>query len=270
MFDFEKFIAPARFEPYANARPAIDDQRALYLWNRELAQELNRIIGHTEVFIREAIDRQLRDWNLVQPRSAGRTHNKEGVALSSKDPRRRHGGGTTEWLKYPAPTLSNLLLSEGKDGFKSEYNGAMRRAQNVFRSRSASHPRFGAAITHDDLLAHLTLGAWVRLLPEGRLRIKTDMELGDRKRQIKKSQLDLWGEALCRAFPFEENPYVISHRLSQICVARNRVAHQESLLNTDVPRIHRAAIRLALAIDPGLGSWLANESKVIECWKRQP
>lgn len=50
-------------------------------------------------------------------------------------------------------------------------------------------------------------------------------------------------------------------------VARNRVAHYESLLNM---RVHRATVRLVGAIDPQLGSWLANESQVVECWKRRP
>jgi len=53
-------------------------------------------------------------------------------------------------------------------------------------------------------------------------------------------------------------------------VVRNRVAHHESLLNMNVGQVHRAMIRLVRAINPDLGSWLANESQVMECWKRCP
>lgn len=268
MFNFEKFIATARFAPYINARSDVEAQRALYLWNCELAQELSCTIGHIEVFVREAIDCQLRDWNERQPLAPGRTHSETGIPFSVDDPRQRPGGGTSEWLKYPAPRLANLILTKRGKSFASEYDTALARAEKDLELRRSSHPRFGAEITHDDVIAHMTLGTWVRLLPEGRF--NSDGRLKNSRNKRKKSQLHLWSEALSSAFPFEENPYVISHRLSQGRVARNRVAHQESLLNTDVPRIHRAAIRLALAIDPGLGSWLANESKVIECWKRQP
>ena len=71
-------------------------------------------------------------------------------------------------------------------------------------------------------------------------------------------------------FPYESNPYVISYRVTQMHIVRNRVAHHESLLNMDVGQVHRAMIRLVRAINPDLGSWLANESQVMECWRRRP
>lgn len=64
MFSFENYIAPERFAPYKATYTSLQQQRELYLWNSELSQEMNKAIGHAEIFLREAIDQQLRTWNL--------------------------------------------------------------------------------------------------------------------------------------------------------------------------------------------------------------
>lgn len=268
MFSFENYMASERFAPYKSARPTAVQQRELYLWNSQLSQEMNKAIGHAEIFIREAIDQQLRAWNLKQPQRPGSTHNQTGAPLHRRDPRRRPSGGSEEWLKHPSQKLANLIFSKRGNRLISEYDTAFFRAQQDLNARVLSHPRHGAAITHDDVLAHITLGTWKHLLPDGRL--NTSDPLNRDQVRTKNSQLDLWNQALSLAFPYESNPYVISYRLTQMHVVRNRVAHHESLLNMGVPEIHRATVRLVAAIDPQLGSWLANESQVIECWKQKP
>ncbi|MEV7801309.1 hypothetical protein AB0O14_19685 [Microbacterium foliorum] len=268
MFSFEKYIASERFAPYQRAHTSVQQQRELYLWNIELSQELNKTIGHAEIFLREAIDQQLRSWNLNQPVVPGLIQDQTGRSLHRQDPRRRTSGGSEEWLKHPSRKISNLILSKRGHRFVSEYDSAFTRAQKDLNARVLSHPRHGAAVTHDDVLAHITLGTWKRLLPDGRL--NTTARLNRDQVRTKNSQLDLWVQALSHAFPYERNPYVVSYRLTQIHVARNRVAHHESLLNMQVRQVHRATVRLVGAIDPQLGSWLANESQVIECWKRRP
>lgn len=267
-FNFEDYIASERFAPYKSSSALLESQRALYLWNCELSLEMSRAIGHAEIFLREAIDQQLRSWNLLQTRTAGVTHTQAGQPLPGTDPRRRAAGGSEEWLKYPAQKLANLLLSKRGSRVVSEYDSAYTRAQKDLNARVLSHPRHGAPITHDDVLAHITLGTWKRLLPDGRL--NTSAPLKSHQVRTKRSQLDLWEQALCKAFPYEPNPYVVSYRLTQIHIARNRVAHHESLLNTNVREIHRATVRLVASIHPDLGSWLANESQIIECWRKRP
>lgn len=262
MFNFEKYIADARFAPYQASRATLRQQQELYLWNIELSQEMNKVISHAEIFLREAIDQQLRRWNSAQPRVSG---NKK---VAKYDPRYRDQGGSEEWLKYPSRKISNLIFSKRGKQIVSEYDSAFKRAYKDLGSRVLSHPRYQAKVTHDDVLAHVTLGAWRKLLPDGRL--KTSAPLKPHQVRTKNSQLDLWGQALCRAFPYENNPYVVSYRVTQMHVVRNRVAHHESLLNMNVGQVHRAMIRLVRAINPDLGSWLANESQVMECWKRCP
>ena len=107
MFSFEKYIASERFAPYQRAHTSVQQQRELYLWNIELSQELNKTIGHAEIFLREAIDRKLRIWNLVQPVVPGLEHDQAGRVIHQRDPRRRTSGGSEEWLKYPARKIAN-------------------------------------------------------------------------------------------------------------------------------------------------------------------
>lgn len=268
MFSFENYISSARFTPYQTTHSSPKRQRELYLWNSDLSQEMNKAIGHAEIFLREAIDQQLRRWNLNQPLVLGATKNQKGNPLRHNDPRRRSSGGTEEWIKHPSKKIANLIFSKRGNRLISEYDSAFTRAQKDLNARVLSHPRHGADVTHDDVLAHITLGTWKRLLPDGRL--NTTAHLNRDQVRTKNSQLDLWNEALRHAFPYETNPYVMSYRLTQIHVARNRVAHHESLLNMNVREIHRATVRLVGAIDPQLGSWLANESQVMECWKQRP
>lgn len=268
MFSFENYMAAERFAPYKALSSNPQRQRELYLWNSELSQEMIKAIGHAEIFLREAIDQQLRSWNLAQPKVAGASQNQAGQPLHRSDPRRRASGGSEEWLKYPSQKIANLIFSKRSNRFVSEYDSAFNRAHQDLSARVLSHPRHGAQITHDDVLAHITLGTWKRLLPDGRL--NTSNRLNSNQVRTKRSQLDLWDQAICNAFPHEPNPYVISYRLTQIHVARNRVAHHESLLNMNVREIHRSTVRLVSSINPDLGSWLANESQVIECWKQRP
>lgn len=262
MFNFEKYIADARFAPYQASRVTLQKQRELYLWNIDLSQEMSKVISHAEVFLREAIDQQLRQWNLAQPKVPGKKN------YPKHDPRRRDQGGSEEWLKYPSRKISNLIFSQRGKQIVSEYDSALKRAHKDLGARVLSHPRYQAKVTHDDVLAHITLGAWKKLLPDGRL--NTSKRLKPYQVRTKNSQLDLWNQAICQAFPYEDNPYVISYRVTQMHIVRNRVAHHESLLNMDVGQVHRAMIRLVRAINPDLGSWLANESQVMECWKRCP
>lgn len=167
----------------------MQQQRQLYLWNIELSQELNKTIGHAEIFLREAIDQQLRIWNLAQPVMPGLEHDQAGRAIHQRDPRRRTSGGSEEWLKYPARKIAHLILSKRGNRFVSEYDSAFTRAQKDLNAKVLSHPRHGATVTHDDVLAHITLGTWKRLLPDGRL--NTTAHLNRDQVRTKNSQLDL-------------------------------------------------------------------------------
>ena len=147
MFSFENYMAAERFAPYKSARPTAVQQRELYRWNSQLSQEMNKAIGHAEIFIREAIDQQLRAWTLKQPQRPGSTHNRTGAPLHRRDPRRRPSGGSEEWLKHPSQKLTNLIFSKRGNKLISEYDTAFFRAQQDLNARVLSRPRHSAAIS---------------------------------------------------------------------------------------------------------------------------
>lgn len=265
-YPFETYMAPPRFSSYTASSSNREKQRKLYLWNVEVAQALNISLGHVEVFLRQAIDSQLRVWNPEQP------YLPPMEVSDPRDPRSRYGGNSPEWLKHPAKDLSGLLIT-GRGRKTSPYDIAYQRARADQASRASTHPRYGHKVNYDDVLAHTTLGLWGRLLPDARYRIipSTSSRLDRYQIRIRDAQLKLWEESIKKAFPYEnKHPYLISYRVSQINEARNRIAHQESILNLDVKRVFRCAVRLTRAIDPDLGSWVAGTSRVMPIYSQRP
>lgn len=265
-YPFEAHMAPARFASYASWSPNKEAQRALYLWNIELAQALNTTLGHVEVFLRHAIDTQLRTWNSQQP------YLDPMPEVHPRDPRYRYGGASEEWLKHPAKELATLIIT-GRGRKTSPYDTAYQRAVADQSNRIATHPRYGHTVNYDDILAHTTLGLWGRLLPDARYRTdpSNPRYLSRDKQRIRDAQIKLWNESIKNAFPHQNAyPYLISHRVNQVSTARNRIAHQESLLNVDVKKVFRSAVRLTQAIDPALGSWVAGTSRVMQVYAKKP
>ncbi len=73
---------------------------------------------------------------------------------------------------------------------KDSRSTARKHAGEADGSREAGHPRKGAEITHDDLLAQITFGVWTKLLPSRNLK-----DTNYRARRV------LWTQALRHAFP---------------------------------------------------------------------
>ncbi|MFJ1511849.1 hypothetical protein [Cellulosimicrobium funkei] len=125
----ESFLGQARLATYLTA--ADDDiARAadLYLWVTELAGALHAQLSFVEVAVRNAIDPQLAAWNTAQGYPQDWTSN----------------GGA-------APTLYAVL---GKPVADARYWAGKEAAE-----RHPKHPRHGAGVTHDDIVAQLMFGA---------------------------------------------------------------------------------------------------------------
>jgi hypothetical protein len=61
-----------------------------------------------------------------------------------------------------------------------------------------------------------------------------------------------------------------SLRVDRLHRLRNRVAHLEPLVTTDVIGYHRTACRLLNAIDADLASWYAGTSRVVQVVRSRP
>ncbi|MFI6424606.1 hypothetical protein [Promicromonospora sp. NPDC050880] len=148
------------------------------------------------------------------------------------------------WLLDPAPLL-NRLTRNGQDIHK-----ARRRA--TASSQSWQPVR---QVTHSDVLAQLSLGTWRYLLPNR-----------DAGRQ------HLWDDALRHAFPnLGAPPRVLTAKVHDIHLLRNRVAHLEPLLRTQVVRARLTDVLTVLrAIDTVPEQWAAGHQRVSQVLKARP
>lgn len=231
-------------DPYRACTNSEREALALYRWNMTLSGALHESLGLVEVVLRNAIDRRLQLWNSSQPAAQG---------VSS------YG---TNWVETPARPLWAILNPPGRGGTRhSSYRTALNRANKDKDLRDPTHPRHGIEVTHDDVVAHLTFGTWNSLLPRQR----------DLRGQLQPaSQKVLWDNALNLAFPHHPDALVIRYWVDRLHRLRNRVAHLEPLIATDVASYHRTAARLLRAIDPAVGDWYAGSSRVLPVLRQRP
>ena len=235
-------LSAARATSYLAVTRTPAEAVALYRWNSHMSAALHESLGLAEVALRNAIDHQLRAWNQVQPPAFDTAY-------------------TNDWVENPSrPLWAILNPAQRHGGRRSTYQAAFHRALQSRDRRATGHPRFGAPITHDDVIAHITFGTWSHLIPrrdaQGRLK-----PAGQRL---------LWNQALKNAFPAHPDPSVIKFWVDRLLHLRNRVAHLEPLIDADILGYHRTIARLLRAIDPALGDWYAGTSPVISTYQRRP
>lgn len=199
-------LSPARMVPYLTTSNGDLNRAAdLYLWATELAGALHAQISFVELAVRNALDPQLQAWNSSQ-------------------------NGQTEWTAAGAaePDLYHLL----KDDIKQ----ARSRANRDAAIRGHHHPRHGAAVTHDDMVAQLMFGSWVKVL---RPISKTESSARQQR---------LWSGALHQAFPGvsanDSDRTTLGDQLDTLRYLRNRVAHHDNLLTVNVK--HRLSSMLSI------------------------
>lgn len=206
---------------------------ALYQWHGELTAAVQQVLGVTEVILRNTMDRALQEWNTAQLES------------------------NTSWLLQP-PAAPLRSLSKGKR--KQAYDRAVKESVQ----REQKHPRHGAPVTHDDVLAQLMFGLWKDLLPNHKPEAGNSVENANRER--------LWDETLRNAFPNVYDPdgsqtfWLVAH----LHLLRNRVSHLEPLLNIDVRKSVKDAFDLLRSIDSDVADWVTSGSRVSAVLKRKP
>lgn len=210
----------------------------LYEWNLQLGAAFQEIMMILEVAVRNAIDKQLRPWNVAQ---GGNTHN-PGMNF------------TEEWIAFPAIPLHGLMAVHTKN--------ATSYAQTARGKRPPQHPRKRAPISHDDLLSQLSFGTWPSILPN------------PSQPQASIPRTRLWEEAIVNAFPHAASG---AAGVQQICVPlkrlhnlRNRVAHGEQLLEVNVPARFSDVLRVLAPIDQELADWCVDVSRVRDVLKLRP
>lgn len=215
------------------------DEEALILYCRalRLGQTLLGPLGITEVTVRNALDRALSDWW-------------------------KENSGQGTWIDA-SPENAPIFLSSFVH-------------TNEWRKRAkSSKQNHNAKITHDDIIAHTSLGTWRNMIgnPAGlpaRLPLTPDkVNSWEAARRQDALCAELWKHATKNAFPFipqtkgqrlglSPRAYV-GLRLSRISYLRNRVCHWDSLLSVDTATRYDDMKRVVRAIDADLEEWLSSQ-----------
>jgi hypothetical protein len=253
-------LSEARIAPYHYAYPNCDNVRlgSIYAWQAELGSAWHEVLGYTEVLLRNAVDSSLAVWNALQPSSTSGTN---------------YGA---DWLDGPAPTLAALAQRARTE--------ARVNATNAKNKRPTTHPRKHDPISHDDLLAQLTFGNLVYLLPN------PQRPQGARARRsgtgFTKAE-NIWLHGVHKGFPNIDAVFVRKKSLSssaaivdqgvrvaetarRLLSLRNRVAHHEQTLSVAHPDRHHDATRLVAAIDPDAATALGEISQVLGIFAAAP
>lgn len=204
--------APRAAKYYAAADHDQDRALDLYLWSTELSGALHAQLSFVELAVRNAMDTQLAVWNAAQP------------------------GGSSEWATENA--AQGILYTL----MKTELKVARKNAHKDGSLRPKDHPRHGAPVNHDDVIAQLMFGAWVKLLRP------FDMNASDAL------QHQLWIQSLHHAFP-GATPDVDGRRrlgndLNALRFLRNRVAHHDNVLSVNINARLRQMLSVMSRIDP--------------------
>lgn len=227
----DAMLGTARFERYlASADQDPDRAVQLYRWNAHLAGAFHPLLCHFEVLTRNAIDRALRDWNFVE--------------CGYRDWALEHQSADLlyEMLNRPMVQARNWALKES-------------------RRRRFGHARRNVPPTHDDVVAQFTLGNWSNLFGEA---------LPDHQSNAR----ILWKECLHRAFPHidsnDSSREKIGKKFERLTRLRNRISHQENLLEAKVNNRLYDVLSVLAAIDPSYPGWVMLDSQIRKVTKNDP
>ena len=228
----ERLVSPARLATYLCAADG-DLGRAsdLYLWAGQLAGALHGQIAFVEIAVRNALDLQLTEWNARK-------------------------GSTPDWSTAGATVEPLYAL------LRRQLADARSRAAQEASDRHAEHPRSGTVPSHDDVVAQLMFGSWVKLIrPVSRSESPARQQL-------------LWGAALSAAFPGassnDSSRQTIGLQLETLRRLRNRVAHHDNLLQVDVRHRLNGMLALLASLDQDYPALAAARSPLRRLIKEDP
>jgi hypothetical protein len=140
-------LPPARLQPYrdfwtANGiamPPSSEAVAALYVWQVCMCSAWYEVLAYVETVVRHTLDVELRKWNSAQ-------------------------GNGPDWLTNPAAPLRSILGARTLSNLQDAASRAASR-RNAGDPDFGPHPRKGLPVSQDDLVAQMTFGNLVNLLP---------------------------------------------------------------------------------------------------------
>lgn len=224
---FATYLAETDSGQGPNPYTALD----LYLWNIEAAAAVTSTTSIVEVALRDCIDQQLRIWN------------QEKI-------------GTKDWITKPAVPLSHIVRSTPPRSWRPT---TKRPLYKYWWETKARERRTKDNPNHDDLVAALSFGTWLQLIP------KPPSLNGQRSGP----RVDLWEDALSQGFKASAyQAYTWAETLRQ---ARNRASHLEPLLNLQQLRHwHRVSSRLLNSLWPEAHVLVSGPARIPRVIQRYP
>ncbi|NEG55147.1 hypothetical protein [Bifidobacterium platyrrhinorum] len=246
-----RYLADARFRVYLDyARERVPDADAsrltelavrLYRWNVKASAVAIGYISFIEVFVRNAIDLQLREWI-------------SGQEIT----------GLSDWLETgksdPVGRIRSLINSADRDYLTDARNTALRK-QKQWR-RDQRHPRHGDGVTRDDVFSQLTFGTWDGMLS----RSSRDAELAHVLMGAFPNIESAWQSEIRRmpkvVLPGNDGDSLEDRlrmelvvRLKSIRTIRNRISHDENLLRVEFPKLRHDMFFILNALGSECPNW---------------
>jgi hypothetical protein len=142
-----------------------------------------------------------------------------------------------EWAHEPAAVLDRIA--------RKDIDTAYERAQ---KELDMKHGTGTQKPSHHDVIAQTSFGLWRFMLPSA----------SDQGKQV------LWTQCLAHAFPhITRPPEQLATAVHGVYILRNRVAHLEPLLSSNVPAQYRNMVTVTGDIDPDLQSWFASVTQAV-------
>jgi len=154
-------------------------------------------------------------------------------------------GGSEGWICDPVGALADIV-KPASDKPLTKYANLSTVPKNA---------------THDDYVAGLSFGSWVRLLPKKGIRSSGN------------PRLRMWNEVFrdVLGHPKRQPPAVASDQLFRLLTLRNRAAHHRPLLDTKALQIcHQDVLEVLGRFDRPLKQWMQNEKWIPRAVQAMP
>lgn len=227
-----KLLGKSRFQPYLDESKkdeALDESKKdealacdLYMWATQLAGAFHSQLSFVEIALRNSLDSCIKVWNRKQ-------------------------GYPEDWTgkKDLAEPLYSLIGKEIREA----------------RKRSSSNVKKGDPPTHDDVIAQLMFGTWVKII----------YVKGNNNSNSK--QQKLWRDGLYQAFQLgsdDSQREKIGKTLHRLRHLRNRIAHHENLLRVKIQDKIDQIYSVLTAIDPDYQKLAHSQSTLRELKNKDP
>ena len=231
--EIDRYISVPRFETFRNYMAGyIDGAISLYQWNQQVEGSVHVMLGIIEIALRNALDGAL-----TAIAREGSPRFDDWTVLGHQNFRyiSKHDKGL---LQIP-PALSRI-----RDNLQEAHKAAHGKAS-----------RGGREYNHDDVVASLMFGTWVKLIGD------EVSHAGQRPSWNSR----LWASGLHAAFTGLSGAETDRVRLAVVIRylhhIRNREAHHENLLTMDIPKFVASCTDLLHWIDPDFPvEWLRSDN----------